>query len=114
MKRENYYLTLGVSQDVDAIGIKNAYRKLAHKYHPDVSRIPDGEDRFKEIGEAYETLRTPARRLAYDRRMLPAAGRRARDQPLVDFCACWSGMPWVNYWCWWVNPEQGQDKPMDA
>jgi len=114
MKTKNYYHILGVSQDVDADGIKNAYRKLAHKYHPDVSPAADGEEKFKEIGEAYETLKTPARRLAYDRRILPTAGRQISEQPLVDFCACWSEIPWVYYWCRWINPEQWQDKTMDA
>ena len=46
--------------------IKKAYRKLAHKYHPDVSKDPKGEEKFKEIAEAYATLKDPEKRHAYD------------------------------------------------
>lgn len=66
MKYKDYYEILGVARDANPDAIKKAYRKLAQKYHPDVSKDPQGEDKFKEIAEAYETLRDPEKRAAYD------------------------------------------------
>ena len=58
---------MGVSRDASQDEIKRAYRKLARKYHPDVSKEPQAEARFKELGEAYEVLKDPEKRVAYDR-----------------------------------------------
>jgi curved DNA-binding protein len=66
MKFKDYYQTLGVARDASQDDIKQAYRKLARKYHPDVSKERDAETRFKEIGEAGEVLRDPEKRAAYD------------------------------------------------
>jgi curved DNA-binding protein len=66
MKFKDYYETLGVTRDATADDIKRAYRRLARKYHPDVSKEADAEDRFKEVGEAYEVLKDPEKRAAYD------------------------------------------------
>ncbi|MFB4205493.1 Curved DNA-binding protein [wastewater metagenome] len=66
MEYKDYYRILGVGRDADADEIKRAYRKLARKYHPDVSSEPDAEQRFKEVAEAYEVLRDPEKRRAYD------------------------------------------------
>ena len=66
MKFKDYYATLEVPRDADAETLKKSYRRLARKYHPDVSREPEAEGRFKEIAEAYETLRDPGKRAAYD------------------------------------------------
>jgi curved DNA-binding protein len=57
---------MGVARDATAAEVKQAYRKLARKYHPDVSKEKDAEARFKELGEAYEVLKTPEKRAAYD------------------------------------------------
>jgi len=67
MKFKDYYELMGVSRDASGDDIKRAYRRLARKYHPDVSKEPDAEERFKEIGEAYEVLRDPEKRAAYDK-----------------------------------------------
>ena len=66
MEFKDYYTIMGVSRDAIQDEIKRAYRKLARKYHPDVSKETDAEARFKEIGEAYEVLKDPEKRAAYD------------------------------------------------
>jgi curved DNA-binding protein len=63
---KDYYQVMGVARDATEAQIKQAYRKLARKYHPDVSKEKDAEARFKEVGEAYEVLRNPEKRAAYD------------------------------------------------
>ena len=66
MEDKDYYKILGVSREASQEEIKRAYRKLARKYHPDVSKEPDAEARFKEINEAHEVLKDPEKRAAYD------------------------------------------------
>ena len=66
MEFKDYYAVMGVPRDATAEQVKQAYRRLARKYHPDVSKLPDAEQRFKEVGEAYEVLRDPQKRAAYD------------------------------------------------
>lgn len=75
MKFEDYYQTLGVARDASPDDIKRAYRKLARKYHPDLSKEADAEARFKAIGEANEVLKDPEKRAAYD-----AVGSRYQQQ----------------------------------
>ncbi len=66
MKYQDYYQTLGVDRDADTATIKKAYRKLARKFHPDVSKETDPEEKFKAVGEAYEVLKDEEKRAAYD------------------------------------------------
>ena len=66
MEFKDYYKTLGVARDASPDAIKSAYRRLARKYHPDVSKEPQAEARFKDISEASEVLRDPEKRAAYD------------------------------------------------
>ena len=63
----DYYGVLGVSRDADQDTIRRAYRKLARQYHPDLNSDEDAEERFKELGEAYEVLSDPEKRERYDR-----------------------------------------------
>ncbi len=66
MEYKDYYDVMGVARDVTQDEIKRAYRKLARKYHPDVSNEPEAEERFKSVGEAYAVLKDPEKRAAYD------------------------------------------------
>jgi curved DNA-binding protein len=66
MQYKDYYEVLGVTRAADAEIVKRAYRKLARKYHPDVSKEKNAENKFKEVQEAYEVLRDPEKRAAYD------------------------------------------------
>jgi curved DNA-binding protein len=81
MKYKDYYAILGVKRDAGADNIKNAYRRLARKYHPDVSKEKDAEEKFKEMAEAYETLKDPEKRAAYDQLGSHAAGQEFRPPP---------------------------------
>ena len=66
MQFKDYYSILGVEPGAGDAEIKTAYRRLARKYHPDVSKEAGAEDKFKAVNEAYEALRDPQKRAAYD------------------------------------------------
>jgi curved DNA-binding protein len=66
MQYRDYYEILGVTRGADADEVKRAYRKLARKFHPDVSKEKNAEEKFKEVQEAYEVLRDTDKRAAYD------------------------------------------------
>ena len=86
MEFKDYYELMGVDKNATQNEIKRAYRKLARKYHPDVSKEKDAEARFKEIGEAYEVLKDPEKRAAYDQ--LGANWKSGQDfQPPPDWDA---------------------------
>lgn len=77
MEFRDYYRTLGVEPDADTDDIRRAYRKLARKYHPDLNKEAGSEDKFKEVGEAWEVLKDPQKRKQYDQ--LRAGGWRGGE-----------------------------------
>jgi curved DNA-binding protein len=77
MQFKDYYEVMGVPRGATQDEIKRSYRKLARKFHPDVSKEKDAEDRFKELQEAYEVLKDPEKRAAYDQ--LGANWRQGQD-----------------------------------
>lgn len=101
MQFKDYYQILGVEPNAGEAEIKTAYRRLARKYHPDVSKETGAEERFKEVNEAYEALRDPAKRKAYDQlraqgyrpgqEVPPQGGFGGAGHPDVDFSEIFSG-----------------------
>ena len=81
MKYTDYYAALGVERGASADEIKKAYRRLAQKYHPDVSKEPGAETKFKEVAEAYQTLKDPEKRAAYDALGSRPQGEEFRPPP---------------------------------
>lgn len=78
MEFKDYYAILGVTKEASQGDIQRAYRKLARRYHPDINKSADAEEKFKDIGEAYEVLKDPEKRAQYDRYGM--AWKAAREQ----------------------------------
>jgi len=105
MECKDHYCTLGIDQTASGDEIKRAYRRLAKRFHPDVTEDLDGERKFKAVGEAYKTLRRPESRTAYNLQLL--------DRPVTEQFVwsnwiaippdlCFSLLPWpVFTWFWW-------------
>jgi len=81
VKYKDYYAILGLERGASADEVKKAYRKLARKYHPDVSKEKDAEEKFKEVSEAYETLKDPEKRAAYEQLGRYRSGEEFRPPP---------------------------------
>lgn len=84
MEFKDYYAVLGVDPAADDKAIKTAYRKLAKQYHPDVSKHPQAEEKFKEIAEAYEVLHKGDRRAEYDELRANHSRRKSYEQQAYD------------------------------
>jgi curved DNA-binding protein len=90
MDFKDYYALMGVARDASQDEIKRVYRKLARKYHPDVSKEPKAEEKFKELQEAYEVLRDPEKRAAYDK--LGSRWKEGQEfRPPPDWDSRWQG-----------------------
>lgn len=102
MKTQDHYCTLGVGRNASGAEIKLAYRKLAHRFHPDVSSDVDGERKFKNVSEAYKTLYRTESRTAYDRQALPDHDDSALAWN-TDAVDAWCSLnPWSR-WVWFCQ-----------
>src|SRR5688572_30848300 len=81
MKYKDYYKILGVARGASDEEVKKAYRKLARKYHPDVSKEANAKEKFQDVSEAYETLKDKDKRAAYDGLGSHRAGQDFRPPP---------------------------------
>lgn len=87
MQYKDYYKIMGITKTASQDEIKRAYRKLARKYHPDVSKEKNAEEHFKEVGEAYEVLKDPEKRAAYDQLGANWQSDQPGFQPPPDWAA---------------------------
>jgi curved DNA-binding protein len=81
----DYYAVMGLQRDANEKDIKVAYRRLARKYHPDVNKEPEAEEKFKELGKAYEVLKDPKKRAAYDKHGINWDKPEANTPPHNDY-----------------------------
>lgn len=103
MESQEHYGILGVGRNASGAEIKSAYRRLAQRFHPDVSDDPDGESKFKAVAEAYRTLKRLETRQAYDRQALPGSGGAEMIwiYPTLDI---WGLLfQWPIWACFWVR-----------
>ena len=102
MKTQDHYCTLGIERSASSAEIKLAYRKLAHRFHPDVSTDVDGERKFKIVSEAYKTLYRSESRRAYDRLVPPALDGSELVWKASTLDAWCSINPWRR-WVWFCQ-----------
>ena len=108
MKFKDYYETLGVARTATLDEIKKSYKKLAHQYHPDISKEDKAEEKFKEIGEAYATLKDKEKRAAYDDLGKHGAGEEFRPPPNWGSNNGYSQNQYSQY-----SQQNGQNYPFD-
>jgi curved DNA-binding protein len=111
MKNQDYYQTLEVDRCATCSEIKQAYRTLAHRFHPDVSEDRDGERKFKDISEAYRTLKKSDSRIAYDRQIRNTCLDTKSGGPGFPAYASFNPVAFSlwRYWIW-LWQMQGQRK----
>ena len=108
MKTQDHYCTLGVERNASDAEIKLAYRKLAHRFHPDVSSDADGERKFKNVSEAYKTLYRTESRTAYDHQGIPEQDDSALVWNVGVLDIWCSVNPW-RCWLWFCQNKRGAD-----
>lgn len=106
MKFKDYYEILGIARTATLDEIKKSYKRLAHQFHPDVTKDPKGEEKFKEIGEAYATLKDKEKRAAYDDLGKHGTGEEFRPPP--NWGANNNGNPFGQ------GGQNSQQNPFDA
>lgn len=111
MRHPNHYVTLHVDRCATCAEIKSAFRTLAQRFHPDVSKDRDGERKFKAVAEAYRTLKRPDSKLAYDHQI----NNICADKVLLTICVpgignfSW-GLAMLQYFSWfWLNRDRNGD-----
>ncbi len=105
MQIQNHYSTLRVDRCASCAEIKSAFRTLAQRFHPDVTKDRDGERRFKDVAEAYRTLKRPDSKLAYDHQINNFCGDKAGlTINLSDIGNFNWGLALFQYYLWpWLN-----------
>ncbi|MBT9521868.1 MAG: J domain-containing protein [Dechloromonas sp.] len=111
MKRQNHYSTLHVDQCASCAEIKSAFRTLAQRFHPDVTTDRDGERKFKDVAEAYRTLKGHDSRVAYDHQI---KNRCAENMALEMASPNVGVINWsfslMQYFSWfWLQPGRDAD-----
>jgi curved DNA-binding protein len=112
MKRQNHYSTLHVDRCASCAEIKSAFRSLAQRFHPDVTKDRDGERKFKDVAEAYRTLKGHDSRIAYDHQIKNRCAEMLAVEmvrpKISDFN--W-GLSLLQYFSWfWLNPGSDTDR----
>lgn len=112
MNSQNHYATLSIDRCASCAEIKRAYRTLAHRFHPDVSDDRDGERKFKDVSEAYRTLKLPESRVAYDLQIKNFCGdtKATRIAPPPDMDVFNYGFIFWRYWPWFWSIHSGNPK----
>lgn len=101
MKNQGYYTVLGIDRSATGAEVKHAYHRLAHRLHPDVSNDPDGEQKFKNVTEAYRTLKCAETRTAYNllhAEIDPDKEQRMFAEPLQAWYALYERLGWAWFW----------------
>lgn len=106
MRRQNHYATLHIDRCASCAEIKSAFRTLAQRFHPDVSKDWDGERKIKEVAEAYRTLRRPDSKVAYDHQMNNNCADKAVSTTSAPGIENFNwGLALFQYFSWfWVHP----------
>ena len=109
MNRQNHYATLHVGPCASSAEIKSAFRILAQRYHPDVTSDQDGERKFKDVAEAYRTLRRPDSKVAYDHQINNfCADMAATSYPGIDNFKWGLAVLQIYSWFWLSSVRAGE------
>lgn len=112
MNSQDHYATLSIDRCASCAEIKRAYRTLAQRFHPDVTKDKDGERKFKDVAEAYRTLKLPELRVAYDLQIRNVCGgaKVVRMEGFPDMSAFNCGFIFLGYWAWFWPMRGGDSK----